>query len=107
MKKVIIMVVMVIMTLSLVACKTENKTETRQEYTARVLTSWTEADSNGKSTVFRFNNREDATDFMYYWLDYGETVSGVIEHTTEPKYYTVEIMEPEFNDVVHEVIRAL
>ena len=43
MKKVIIMVVMVIMALSLVACKTTEKTETRQEYTARILTSWTEA----------------------------------------------------------------
>ena len=111
MKKVIIMVVMVIMALAMVSCKSENKTETRKEQTARIMTSYTQSWSteyNGEpSTTFRFNTREEATEFMYYWLDYGYTVSGVIEYTTTPRYYTVEIMEPEFNDVIRELRRAL
>lgn len=107
MKKMVVIMVMVIMALAMVGCKEANKTETSNERRARILTSYTEVDNNGTTTIFRFRTYKEAHDFMYYWLDYGYTVSGVTEYTTEPRYYTVEIMEPAFNDVVREARRAL
>ena len=108
MKKTAIIMAM-IMVLTMVGCKKESKIETKNERIIRIMESYTrswDTEYNGEpTTTFRFATRNDAKNFADYWLDYGISVGCIWE--VEGNYYTVEIMEEDFENVCEELVRAL
>lgn len=110
-KKIIIVVLAMIMIFSTFGCtKGENKTDKAYDEALIILTSYIDVEDakyNGcDMTTFTFVDRESAEDFAYYWLDRGYTVGGVIEHTNTG-YFTVDVIEKEFDDICRETVMAL
>ena len=105
MKKMMITIMVIAMTLAaFTGCKSEK--ESRGDRTTRILTSYIGCEENKEGTTFEFLQRDEAEAFMYYWLDYGQTVGGVIEHTDNGHYY-VTIAEYGFEDICQEVVMEM
>ena len=106
MKKIFTMMMVLTMVFAAFGCSKKPNTrfeESREDETLRIMTSYIGVTDVEEGTEFEFDTREEATDFMYYWLDYGERVSGVIENTKTGNYY-VTIIEERFDDVCREVL---
>ena len=104
MKKIFITMMVTIMAVTAFGCKRgENKTLSRQDETLLIMTSYIDVDDTKEGTQFEFDDRESAEDFMYYWLDYGQTVSGVIWNSDTDNYY-VTVCESRFDEVCREVL---
>ena len=90
--------------------KGHNRTEEAKREALRILTSYVyveDTEYNGvKTTTFVFTDDEYAEDFMYYWLDRGYTVSGIIWRSRTDDY-TVEVIEERFDDICRETLIGL
>lgn len=106
MKKMMIIAMMVIMTLAaFTGCRTEK--ETRGDKSTRILTSYIGCEDSKEGTTFEFLSRDSAQEFQYYWLDWGQTVSGVIEHTDDGHYYVTICDEYDFERVCEQVVMEM
>lgn len=111
MKKMIILVMAVIMLIT-TGCSTgarrnaQHREESREDETRRILTSYIGVEDVEEGTEFEFIDRESAEDFMYYWLDYGHTVSGIIYHTDTNHYYVTIAEEERFDEVCRATLNS-
>lgn len=104
MKKIIVLVMAAIMLFTGCSTKTHRE-ESREDETRRILTSYIGVEDVEEGTEFEFIDRESAEDFMYYWLDYGQTVSGVIYHTDTNHYY-ITVVEERFDEVCRATLNS-
>lgn len=106
MKKLIVFIMAIIMTASVFGCGTKTEVESREDETLRIMTSYIGVEDNSEGTEFEFDTHEAAEDFMYYWLDYDQTVSGIIWRESTGNYYVTIAGEEHFDDVCREVLNS-
>lgn len=104
MKKLIVFIMAITMIASVFGCA--GTEESREDETLRIMTSYIGVEDNSEGTEFEFDTHEAAEDFMYYWLDYGQTVSGIIWRESTGNYYVTIAGEEHFDDVCHEVLNS-
>jgi hypothetical protein len=104
MKKLLAIMMTITMVFS-AACGKTNKNESRKEETVRIMTSYIGVEDTKEGTEFEFDTYNSAEDFEYYWLDYGQTVSGVIWRTDTDNYYVTIVGEKGFDDVCRRVLK--
>lgn len=102
MKKFLVLVaVSVMMIFTTVACsKGQNKTLSEADRVRNIVTSYIGVEHTDEGTEFAFASEEQARDFEYYWLDHGQTVSGIVIKS-RTGYYYVTVVEEDFEQVVN------
>jgi hypothetical protein len=102
----VLMVTLTILT-ALTSCGKATKKESREDETRRILTSYIGVEYTDEGTQFEFADRESAEDFEYYWLDYGQRVSGVIWNSETDFYYITICDEYDFDVVCENALRGI
>ena len=107
MKKTLAIIVMMIMVFAAFTGCGRSEKESRGDRTARILTSYIGCEDCKEGTTFEFLDRDSAEGFQDYWLDWGQTVSGVIENTDDGHYYVTICNEYDFQRVCEEVVMEM
>ena len=101
MKKFLVLVTAIIMIFTTTACsKGQNKTLSEADRVRNIVTSYIGVEHTDEGTEFAFASEEQARDFEYYWLDHGQTVSGIVIKS-RTGYYYVTVVEEDFEQVVN------
>lgn len=106
-KRFLVLAMMVVVMIFTTACsKGQNKTLSEADRVRNIVTSYIGVEHTDEGTQFAFASEEEAHDFEYYWLDHGQTVSGIIINT-QTGYYYVTVVEEDFEQVVNELAAEL
>lgn len=106
MKKFLVLVAAIIMIFTTACSKGQNKTLSEADRVRNIVTSYIGVEHTDEGTEFAFASEEQARDFEYYWLDHGQTVSGIVIKS-RTGYYYVTVVEEDFEQVVCELAAEL